>query len=78
MGENQYIVPQGSGWTIKGEGNQRVTGSHETQADGLGAAREIAQHRGSEIIIHWRDDHIRDRESYGKGPHSSRDRKTED
>jgi uncharacterized protein YdaT len=74
MGKNQHVVPHGSDWAIRGEGNEKVTSIHSTQGDAIERAREIAQHQGSELVIHGRDGRIRDKDSYGSDPCPPKDR----
>ena len=62
---NQHVVPSGDKWGVKGEGNSKMTSLHDTQQQAIDAAREIAQHQQSEVVIHRPDGRIRDRNSYG-------------
>jgi uncharacterized protein YdaT len=75
MGKNQHVVPHDDGWAVRGEGNERVTSKHPTQADAIDNAREIAINQRSEVVIHRRDGRIRDRDSYGPDPCPPKDRK---
>jgi hypothetical protein len=75
MGKNQHVVPVGSDWGVRGEGNERLTSVHDTQGDAIEAGREIAINQHSELVIHRRDGRIRDSDSYGHDPLSPRDRK---
>lgn len=68
MGKSQHVVPHKDGWGVRGEGNERVTSVHDTQAEAIEAAREIAKNQGSELVIHRADGRIRDRDSYGNDP----------
>ncbi len=65
MGTNQHVVPADGGWGVRGEGNGRLTSRHDTQAEAIDAAREIARNQRSELIIHRPDGRIRSRDSYG-------------
>lgn len=65
MGKNQHVVPTGSEWGVRGEGNERLTSKHLTQADAEAAARKIARNQGSEVVVHRPDGRIRDGHSYG-------------
>ncbi|MCP5285403.1 MAG: DUF2188 domain-containing protein [Burkholderiaceae bacterium] len=67
-GKNQHVVPHPGGWAVKGAGNTRATSVHDTQAAATDAARRIAQHQGSELIIHRPDGRIRDKDSHGGDP----------
>lgn len=45
--KNQHVVPADGEWGVRGEGNERLTSRHPTQADAEHAAREIALNQGS-------------------------------
>jgi len=68
MGKNQHVVPTDGGWGVRGEGNERLTSIHDTQAEAEAAAREIAINQRSEVVIHRLDGRIRDKNSYGNDP----------
>jgi len=65
MGKNQHVVPRGDAWGVRGEGNERLTSIHDTQAEAIEAAREIARNQQSELVIHRPNGRIRDKDSYG-------------
>lgn len=67
--KNQWVVPKGKEWAVRGEGNERVTSTHRTQAEAVNAAREIARNQRSEVLIQNRQGQIRERNSYGNDPH---------
>lgn len=75
MGKNQHVVPADDGWGVRGEGNERLTSRHDTQAEAIEAAREIAINQQSEVVIHRPDGRIRDRDSYGNDPYPPKDKK---
>lgn len=75
MGKNQHVVPVDGEWGVRGEGNGRLTSLHDTQAEAIEAAREIAINQSSEVVIHRRDGRIRDKDSYGSDPVPPRDTK---
>lgn len=69
MGKNQHVTPHpDGGWQVKGEGNARATARTSTQKDAIAIARQIAQHQGSELVIHRPDGQIREKDSHGKDP----------
>ncbi len=67
-GKNQHVVPHDGGWAVRGEGNEKVTSTHDTQREAIDRAREIAQNQRSELLIHGQDGQIRARDSYGNDP----------
>ena len=75
MGKDQHVVPNDGKWGVRGEGNERLTSRHDTQAEAIERAREIAKNERSEVVIHRPDGRIRDKDSYGNDPNPPRDRK---
>lgn len=68
-GKNQYVVRNGNGWGVRGEGNNRLTGAYDTQAQAIERGREIARNQGSELRIQGRDAKFRESWSYGNDPY---------
>lgn len=68
MGKNQHVVPKGSQWAVKGEGNQRNTAICSTQKEAINIAREISRNQKSELFIHSRNGQIRERDTHGNDP----------
>jgi uncharacterized protein YdaT len=65
---NQHVVTHSNKWAVRGEGNSRVTSTHNTQNEAIKAARNIAINQKSEVVIHGENGKIRDRNSYGNDP----------
>jgi Uncharacterized protein conserved in bacteria (DUF2188). len=65
---NQHVVPHAGRWAVRGEGNKRVTSTHDTQAEAIERARRIATRERSEVVIHRPDGRIREKDSYGSDP----------
>ena len=72
---NQHVVPYNNEWAVRGEGNNRVTSTHDTQAEAINAARDIAINHRSEVVIHRPNGTIRDKDSYGNDSCPPRDTK---
>ena len=49
--KNQHVVPRDDGWAVRGAGNLKDTSHHDTQAQAINRAREIAQNQQSEVVI---------------------------
>lgn len=75
MGKNQHVVPRDGQWAVVGEGNDRASSTHNTQAEAIEAARDIARNQRSEVVIHRPDGRIRDKDSYGPDPNPPHDNK---
>lgn len=68
MSKRIHVVPHGSGWAARREGASRVSSTHGTQSDAMGAARTTAIRERGEVVIHRPDGRIRDANSYGNDP----------
>lgn len=65
MGKNQYVVRSGNKWGVRGEGNERLTSTHDTQAAAIEAGRKIAVNQQSELLVQGRNGQFRSKDSYG-------------
>lgn len=66
--KNQYVVKNGDGWGVRGEGNDRLTKRFDTQRDAIEHGRDIAKNQKSELRIQGRDSKFREAWSYGNDP----------
>lgn len=62
-------------WAVIGEGDGRASSLHDTQGDAIDAGRRLAEKNKSELVIHDRENKIRDKDSFGNDPFPPRDRK---
>jgi hypothetical protein len=67
-----HVVPSAKGWRVELEGTNRARSTHTTQAEAASAGRDIARRNQSELLIHRRDGQIRERNTYGADPRSSK------
>ena len=74
-GKNQHVVRHPDGWAVKGAGNDKATKVHDTQADAIKHAEQIARKQGSDTKISGRDGRIRAGNSYGNDPCPPKDKK---
>lgn len=65
---SQHVVPSGGKWAVKAAGGKKATKVYETQRKAIQAAKKIAKHQRTELVIHARDGRIRDKSTYGKDP----------
>lgn len=68
MAKNQYVVRNGNGWGVRGEGNSRLTARYTTQAAAIQHGRELARNQGGELRIQGTDGKFRAAWSYGNDP----------
>lgn len=74
--KNIHVTHRNDGsWAVKGAGDQKASSLHRTQADAINAAKPLAVKNSSELVIHGRDNKIRDKDSYGNDPAPPADRK---
>ncbi len=70
-----HVVPHKDGWATKKEGAQRVGTTTDTQKQAIERARDQAKREKVEVVIHGRDNKIRDSDSYGNDPNPPKDKK---
>lgn len=69
---NIHAVPSAGKWVVKREGAASAVSSHKTQSAAWKAARTVAKKDKSEAYLHGRDGRIRERNTYGSDPASSK------
>jgi hypothetical protein len=72
MSKDYWAGPNARGWQVKGGGNERATSVHETQAAAWNEARARAKDAGGEAYLQNRHGQIRERNTYGHDPESSK------
>jgi len=55
-----HVVPHNGGWSVKREGNERASSTHDTQKEAIDSARALAR-EGDDLVIHRADGTIRER-----------------
>lgn len=70
-----HVVPHENGWATKKEGAGRAGVVVDTQKEAIARARGQAQRERVEVVIHGRDNKIRDSDSYGNDPNPPKDKK---
>ena len=73
--KNIHVVPSGSGWAVKQEGQPTPISNHRTQRAAENAARPVARRNEGELVVHRPNGQIRDSDSYGNDPNPPRDQK---
>lgn len=74
MAKNIHVTHRANGdWAVVGAGNSRASSLHNTQSAAIGAGRQIAINNRSELVIHDRENRIRDKDSYGNDPYPPKD-----
>ena len=53
-------------WAVQTDGSERATSLHETKADAVTRAREVAKRRRTDLVIKNKDGTIAQRDRYGR------------
>ena len=72
MGKNQHVTVHERGWAVTAEGASLPTAVFKTQNAAWERAKSIARRERSEALLHGRDGRIRERNTYGHDPRSSK------
>lgn len=77
MGKNIHITRRKSEdkWAVIGEGDARASSLHDTQGEAVDAGRPLAEKNKSELVIHDRNNKIRDKDSFGNDPFPPMDKR---
>jgi len=77
MGKNIHVThrKEEKKWAVIGEGDKRASGRYDTQHEAIKAGQPLAKKNKSELVIHDRENKIRDKDSYGNDPNPPQDKK---
>lgn len=67
-----WATPHKDGWQVKREGTSRATSIHRTQSDAWKETKSRAKVTGGEAYLQNREGQIRERNTYGYDPKSSK------
>lgn len=72
MAKDYWTTRHPDGWQVKGAGNERATSVHATQDAAWAESRMRAEAAGGEAYLTGRNGQIRERNTYGHDPRSSK------
>lgn len=75
MSKRIHVVPNGNKWSVKREGNPAPLSNHRTQENAIDAGVPVARRDHTELVTHKPNGVIRDSDSYGPDPSTSKDTK---
>ena len=76
MSKNIHITHRADkSWAVVQAGSNWAMGLYTTQEQAIQVGRPIAQVNQVELVIHYRKNRIRDKDSYGNDPPNIRDTK---
>jgi hypothetical protein len=64
--KNQFVIPIGNGWAIKGEGNKQFTLITDNKREAVSIATDIAKRNESTLIIYNKNGEIVRSKNYSK------------
>jgi len=64
--KNQFVIPLGNGWAVKGEGNKEFTIFSDNKREAVAVAKDIAKRNESALIIYNKNGEIVKSENYSK------------
>lgn len=70
--DSHHVVPHDDQWAVRRSGSDRVSGVFNTQQEAIDAGRTISRNQDTELFIHRPNGQIRDRDSHGNDPESSK------
>ena len=73
---SQHVVKDADGgWSVKKGGASRASKHFDTQNEAIVWGRNVAKNQHAEFYIHGKDGKIREKDSYGNDPFTSKDKK---
>ena len=68
--KSYHVTPNADdGWKVKAAGGERASSTHETKAQAVERARELAKNQDkSQVVVHRRDGTIQTEWTYGSDP----------
>jgi hypothetical protein len=70
--DTQHVVRHPEGWAVKKSGASKATKIFDTQSEAFDFGREVAINQETELFLHGRNGQIRERNSYGNDPKSTK------
>jgi hypothetical protein len=75
MSVEYHVIPYLATWRVKRRGANRATTVYSTRSEAVGRARELAKKNTyGTVIVHRVDGSVSRVTTYGKDPHTSRER----
>ncbi|MGI8314803.1 DUF2188 domain-containing protein [Halobacillus mangrovi] len=64
LDKGEHVVSHEDGWAVQAEDAKQPSNVYEKKEDAVERAEEIAQNKGTQVVIHKRDGNIQDKISY--------------
>lgn len=72
MAKDYWTTKHPNGWQVKGAGNNKATSVHSTQRSAWAESKDRARNAGGEAFLQGANGQIRERNTYGHDPRSSK------
>lgn len=72
MAKQVHVTKRGNGWAVQSTGSEKAAKITSTQKEAIEIGKSIAQNQQSELVIHGTDGKIREKNSYGNDPKSTK------
>lgn len=72
MAKQVHVTKRGTGWAVQSTGSEKAAKITSTQKEAIEIGKSIAQNQQSELVIHGTDGKIREKNSYGNDPKSTK------
>lgn len=72
MAKQVHVTKRENGWAVKTAGSEKAVKVTSTQKEAIEVGKSIAQNQQSELVIHGTDGKIREKNSYGNDPKSTK------
>lgn len=60
----EHVTPHNEGWSVKSEGAKQPSAIYKTKTEAIQNGKEIAQNKGTSLVIHRKDGTIEEQFSY--------------
>ncbi|MBN8235952.1 DUF2188 domain-containing protein [Halobacillus kuroshimensis] len=64
MDKGEHVLSHDQGWAVKAEGAEKPSNVYETKQEAVNRAKEIAENKGTQVIIHKKDGSIQNKQSF--------------
>lgn len=66
LDKGEHVVSHEDGWAVQTEDAKQPSNVYEKKQDAVDRAEEIAQNKGTQVIIHKKDGSIQDKKTFSK------------
>ncbi|MBH0231238.1 DUF2188 domain-containing protein [Halobacillus yeomjeoni] len=67
LDKGEHVVAHDDGWAVQAEGAKQPSDVFETKDEAVARAKEIAQNKGTKVVIHKKDGSVQYEQSYKNG-----------